>query len=151
MTGRSASGSGPRSCKPTNFDRLDLPCYIGDAGQSMQRLSSILRSNSLLRPPVGRPIKRAWAPERSAAHNFRFRQTLSTSTTTTPLSASMSGPPEQFGNFDLIRRVKVEYTDVVISKWKSRETGLSVVHLDYEGVALQSCTNHSLTRVQHPS
>ncbi|KAF8922457.1 Metalloenzyme, LuxS/M16 peptidase-like protein [Mucidula mucida] len=39
---------------------------------------------------------------------------------------------ESFGNFDLVKRVKVEYTDVVISKWKSRETGLTVVHLDYE-------------------
>ncbi|KAF9044800.1 hypothetical protein BDZ89DRAFT_1191615 [Hymenopellis radicata] len=39
---------------------------------------------------------------------------------------------ETFGNFDLIKRVKVDYTDVVISKWKSRETGLTVVHLDYE-------------------
>ena len=40
---------------------------------------------------------------------------------------------EQFGNFDLVRRFKLDFTDVAVSKWKSRTTGLSVVHLDYEG------------------
>lgn len=45
----------------------------------------------------------------------------------------MSTAPETFGNFDLVKRVKLGYTDVTISKWKSRVTGLSIVHLDYEG------------------
>ncbi|KAI0734519.1 Metalloenzyme, LuxS/M16 peptidase-like protein [Fomitopsis betulina] len=45
---------------------------------------------------------------------------------------SPNGAPESFGNFDLVKRVKLEFTDVQVSKWKSRETGLSVVHLDYE-------------------
>ncbi len=55
---------------------------------------------------------------------------------------------ESFGNFDLVKRVKVEYTDVVISKWKSRETGLTVVHLDYEGVARHFfAASLSLTRL----
>ncbi|KZT72760.1 hypothetical protein DAEQUDRAFT_663389 [Daedalea quercina L-15889] len=40
--------------------------------------------------------------------------------------------PESFGNFDLVKRVKLDFTDVQVSKWKSRETGLSVVHIDYE-------------------
>ncbi|KAF9270307.1 hypothetical protein L218DRAFT_952466 [Marasmius fiardii PR-910] len=39
---------------------------------------------------------------------------------------------ESFANFDLIKRVKLDFTDVTISKWKSRITGLSVIHLDYE-------------------
>jgi hypothetical protein len=38
-----------------------------------------------------------------------------------------------FGNFDLIKTVKLDFTDVVVSKWRSRVTGLSVVHLDYDG------------------
>lgn len=46
---------------------------------------------------------------------------------------SPNGAPESFENFDLVKRVKLEFTDVQVSKWKSRETGLSVVHLDYEG------------------
>ncbi|KAL0580364.1 hypothetical protein V5O48_001609 [Marasmius crinis-equi] len=44
----------------------------------------------------------------------------------------MSNNPESFANFDLVKRVKLDFTDVTISKWKSRVTGLSVIHLDYE-------------------
>ena len=40
--------------------------------------------------------------------------------------------PEKYGNFDLLQRVKLDFTDVVISKWRSRVTGLSIVHLDYD-------------------
>ncbi|KAJ8521451.1 hypothetical protein ONZ45_g1850 [Pleurotus djamor] len=40
--------------------------------------------------------------------------------------------PESFGNFDLVRKLKLDFTDVVVSKWRSRVTGLSIVHLDYE-------------------
>ncbi|KAF7306997.1 hypothetical protein MIND_00492500 [Mycena indigotica] len=39
---------------------------------------------------------------------------------------------EKFGNFDLVKDIKLDFTDVRVSKWKSRVTGLSVVHLDYE-------------------
>ncbi|KDR85083.1 hypothetical protein GALMADRAFT_233694 [Galerina marginata CBS 339.88] len=45
---------------------------------------------------------------------------------------SMTEPVESFGNYDLVKRVKLDFTDVVISKWKSRETGLTIIHLDYE-------------------
>lgn len=38
------------------------------------------------------------------------------------------------GPFDLKHRVKLDYTDVVVSKWQSRESGLTVVHLDYDGM-----------------
>ncbi|KIM85318.1 hypothetical protein PILCRDRAFT_817322 [Piloderma croceum F 1598] len=48
------------------------------------------------------------------------------------MSPTLNGKPETFGNFDLVKRVELDYTDVVISKWQSRVTGLSVVHLDYE-------------------
>lgn len=40
--------------------------------------------------------------------------------------------PEKYGNFDLLQRVKLDFTDVVVSKWRSRVTGLSIVHLDYD-------------------
>lgn len=40
---------------------------------------------------------------------------------------------ETFGNFDLLRRVKLDYTDVEISRWRSRVTGLNIVHLDFDG------------------
>ena len=48
-------------------------------------------------------------------------------------SLSMSPATEAHGNFDLVKRVKLNYTDVVVSKWRSRKTGLSIVHVDYEG------------------
>ena len=40
---------------------------------------------------------------------------------------------ETFGNFDLINRVKIDFSEVTVSSWRSRVTGLNVVHLDYEG------------------
>ncbi|KAL1708664.1 Metalloenzyme, LuxS/M16 peptidase-like protein [Schizophyllum commune] len=39
---------------------------------------------------------------------------------------------ESFGNFDLVKRVKLDYTAVEVSKWRSRDSGLSIVHIDYE-------------------
>jgi len=45
----------------------------------------------------------------------------------------MAQSVESFGNYDLIRRVKLDFTDVTVSKWRSRVTGLTVIHLDYEG------------------
>lgn len=41
--------------------------------------------------------------------------------------------PENYGNFDLVKQVKLDFTDVTVSKWRSRVTGLTVIHLDYEG------------------
>ena len=46
----------------------------------------------------------------------------------------MTHTPETFGNFDLVKKFKLDFTDVVVSKWKSRSTGLTVIHLDYEGM-----------------
>ncbi|KAF9473122.1 hypothetical protein BDN70DRAFT_886165 [Pholiota conissans] len=48
------------------------------------------------------------------------------------LPVSMVRSPEKYQNFDLIKRVKLDFTDVVVSKWKSRITGLTIIHLDYE-------------------
>ena len=41
---------------------------------------------------------------------------------------------ESFGNYDLIKRIKLDFVDVVVSKWTSRVTGLTVIHLDYQGI-----------------
>jgi len=43
---------------------------------------------------------------------------------------------ESFGNYNLIKRVKLDFTDFVLSKWKSIVTGLTVIHLDYDGIYL---------------
>ncbi|GAW07990.1 cytoplasmic protein [Lentinula edodes] len=44
----------------------------------------------------------------------------------------MSTTPQVFGNFDLIQKFKLDFAEVVVSKYRSRITGLSIVHLDYE-------------------
>ncbi|KIP12417.1 hypothetical protein PHLGIDRAFT_61992 [Phlebiopsis gigantea 11061_1 CR5-6] len=47
------------------------------------------------------------------------------------MSPVANGIEEKYGNFDLVTRAKLDYADILVSKWKSRATGLSVVHLDY--------------------
>ncbi|KAI0375392.1 hypothetical protein BV20DRAFT_960528 [Pilatotrama ljubarskyi] len=43
-----------------------------------------------------------------------------------------SQPLATHGNFDLIKKFKLDFADIHVSKWKSRSSGLSVVHLDYD-------------------
>jgi hypothetical protein len=51
---------------------------------------------------------------------------------------TVAQPTESFGDYHLIKRTKLDFTDVVVSKWKSSVTGLTVIHLDYEGIILLS-------------
>lgn len=44
-----------------------------------------------------------------------------------------SVPESPIGSFDLKAWVKLKYTDVTVSKWQNRDSGLTVVHLDYNG------------------
>lgn len=46
---------------------------------------------------------------------------------------SSTAASETYGDFDLVKRVKLSFSDVTVSSWRSRVTGLNVVHLDYEG------------------
>ena len=62
---------------------------------------------------------------------------------------------ETHGNFDLVRRLKLDFADIEVSKWQSRVTGLSVVHLDYEGthiwnLSVNICYVERLTRTIAP-
>ncbi|KAL1951615.1 hypothetical protein VTO73DRAFT_764 [Trametes versicolor] len=54
---------------------------------------------------------------------------MSTFANGAPLNAK---PLEAHGNFDLIKKFKLDFADIHVSKWKSRTSGLSVVHLDYD-------------------
>jgi hypothetical protein len=45
---------------------------------------------------------------------------------------------DRIGNFRLLKRIQLNYTDAVITKWQSQETGLRVVHVDYEGTYVLS-------------
>ena len=73
--------------------------------------------------------------------------------TSMPALASHAPKPlETHGNFDLIKRFKLDFADIYVSKWKSRASGLSVVHLDYEGAPPPSLSFHFLNfDPQHPS
>jgi len=66
---------------------------------------------------------------------FPITRTFATHSMATTSPQSFSPPllPEKFGNFDLIRTEKLGLADIVVSKYQSRKTGLTVVHLDYEG------------------
>jgi len=71
------------------------------------------------------------ASKQHTYRNFLFHtSTQEPKTHLTP----MTHIPESFGNYDLVKRLKLDFTDVVISKWKSRSTGLTVIHLEYEGI-----------------
>jgi hypothetical protein len=69
----------------------------------------------------------------TSAVKLSFGQPLYTISSRSTVRHMATSEVQQVGNFDLIKQIKLDYTDVVVSKWRSRITGLSVVHLDYEG------------------
>ncbi|KAF7347762.1 hypothetical protein MVEN_01533700 [Mycena venus] len=72
-------------------------------------------------------LRRLW----TRSLNFPLKRTPSPHPN--PFNRKMaSTTQEKFGNFDLVRSIKLGFTDVHVSKWRSRVTGLSIVHLDYE-------------------
>lgn len=40
---------------------------------------------------------------------------------------------ESYGNFDLVKRIKLDFADIEVTRWRSRVTGLTVEHVDYDG------------------
>ena len=56
--------------------------------------------------------------------------------------ASYTSSSETFGDFDLINRVKLGFSEIMVSSWRSRVTGLNVVHLDYEGERIAAAVSH---------
>ena len=62
-------------------------------------------------------------------HNFPFHTSVQE-----PKTSAMTHIPESLGNFDLVKQLKLDFTDVLVSKWRSRSTGLTVIHLDYDGL-----------------
>lgn len=67
--------------------------------------------------------------------NFQIQKAHTLAPNISRENLPMSLVTEKHGNFDLVKRLKLNYTDVVVSKWRSRNTGLSIVHVDYEGEA----------------
>jgi hypothetical protein len=73
----------------------------------------------------------------SPSHTLQIRHAMSPSLETRPTASRSMGLGDfgldTFGNFDLVKRLKLDFVNVVVSKWRSRVTGLDVVHLDYNG------------------
>lgn len=109
------------------------------------RWSSLTRANSLRFSPFScrrpSPVRQPLAPLKLGIQRLQHRPAST-------LSALAFKPPSlqenhsyimsnaQYGNFDLVKKHQVENTNVTISKWQSRVTGLTVVHIDYEGTLL---------------
>src|ERR1700722_5230651 len=70
-----------------------------------------------------------WA-NTAITRKFSWQQHSMVSTDTPQLTVKGG---QSYGNFDLVRSFKIDYADVTVSKWRSRVTGLSIVHLDYKG------------------
>jgi hypothetical protein len=45
---------------------------------------------------------------------------------------------DSIGNFELLKRITLNYTGVTITKWRSKDTGLKIVHVGYEGPIINS-------------
>jgi hypothetical protein len=100
------------------------------AGRLASRLSC--RRVALIRTtPVLRTTPRSLLP--LPIHRSHYASVASVMTAGSPHGTPQT--PQAFGNFDLVKEFKLDYADITISKWQSRVTGLSVVHLDYEGVS----------------
>jgi hypothetical protein len=50
---------------------------------------------------------------------------------------------DRIGNFRLLKRIQLDYTEAVVTKWQSQETGLRVVHVDFEGTFSAANLQHS--------
>ena len=94
--------------------------------------------HSLLRSPYRRGVdfSRSFITPRDPFSRHRLLAHLATVQRPRDTLTRYSHPSQMdnaFGNFDLLNRFQLESTNIVVSKWRSRKTGLSVVHLDYEG------------------
>jgi len=109
----------------------------------MQRLSSTWRHFAANRQTLT-PLRISWSRQLHYSDILFRTADAAAGLQRTPLSlpTSMTQSAESFGNYDLIKRVKLDFTDVAISKWRSRVTGLTVIHLDYEGKVYEWLDRH---------
>ncbi|CAE6416736.1 unnamed protein product [Rhizoctonia solani] len=91
------------------------------------------------RPQSASPVHAAHSNLGSRFWQLRPLATVATSTSPTaqqlPHSMTLPTSTETFDtrNFELLQRVKLDYADVEVTKWRSKVTGLTVVHIDYDG------------------
>lgn len=115
----------------------------------MQRLSSLWRRSSSLRYLLAGGTTRFNSKPDSTSRILRDNSPKRLAHATVKMAPSIHEQPsakETFGNLDLIKRIKLGYTDVIVSKWRSRVTGLTVVHLDYEGAPLHKSNSYMMAK-----
>lgn len=101
-----------------SFDRTCMPPYSSLRGWSRRFFDSLRRSASSL-------------------SQRRTSRSLAQLARATAPSFPTAGPEmlKSYGNFDLVRRDVLGFSDITVSRWRSRESGLTVIHLDYEGAS----------------
>ena len=143
----------------------DVATSCGVAGQgdylgsrTMHLLRRTVNSSLCLRRWAPRAVQRLSpsrqpCPPQFGVSAFPITRTFATYSMTANSLESPSSPdlPSKFGNFDLIRTEKLGLADIVLSKYRSRDTGLTVVHLDYEGTWRGVCWNPSMLTAQNIS
>jgi hypothetical protein len=108
------------------MQRLATLCFLPVSQQNRRNCFSF---PSAISPVVHQNISSRFA------HSLPQRITQVMVPSTDP-KATVTQQTESFGDYNLIKRFKLDFTDVVVSKWKSSVTGLTVIHLDYEGIIL---------------
>ncbi|KAJ1311433.1 hypothetical protein OPQ81_009922 [Rhizoctonia solani] len=110
---------------------------------AVRRISSagtrLLATNSNPNPRLQRDA----LPVHAANFKSRFLQfrPLATAATSTspianqlphPMALSTDAGTFDTRNFELLQRVKLDYAEVEVTKWRSKVTGLTVLHIDYD-------------------
>ncbi|KAI0330572.1 hypothetical protein GY45DRAFT_1323517 [Cubamyces sp. BRFM 1775] len=95
-----------------------LSRLLAATSQTTRLLRALPRTTHRSRPFTARP------PAFSSARTFHSSMSA--------LANGLSKPLGSHGNFDLVKKFKLDFADIHVSKWKSRSSGLSVVHLDYD-------------------
>jgi hypothetical protein len=120
-------------CLQRGHKRTASPLITCTSGTRMNRLLSFFK----------RRLSRPSSTSFFSTNSPRLAQALQSDMP----SASYTSSSETFGDFDLINRVKLDFSDIMVSSWRSRVTGLNVVHLDYEGERIAAAVSHPSSSV----
>lgn len=100
--------------------------YLGLTERYMLSLRSILATRRLLTFCSRRALqKSSLLPPHHKGHAYI---THSAQDSVRPMNLQQT-----YKNFDLVTTFKTPFADINVSKWRSRVSGLSVVHLEYDG------------------
>lgn len=138
--------SGERGEESKAPSKAITPKHVNDAHMSAKFLDTstlmlrtarwpgtVLRSTKRVNYSLGARVGALhWPTRLTRDPPLRLRHLSSLATNKTPFALPITMEIESSGNFDLLKRVNVAYSPITVSKWRSRVTGLTVVHIDYE-------------------